>query len=201
MNLRIPNFWFLLAGLGLGLVLVIAATAIILFTMPAQVAPAPTSTPSNSPTRGQTLPPEKVIVLQTATPSPLGKFQSVAEDAERYIASGEPEKVKPLVEPWLSRLDEPKQKAAAYRLLGQAEDSASRSRLAAVYYRQMVEYEWTVEDLLILAITYERGGEYSKAYAVYNNLLDMPVASEDYADIQDHLKWLVDTCHCKPEPY
>lgn len=201
MNRHNSTIAYLLIGFLLGLVLLVVAMLLFRLTGTATVATVPTTNPPTSTsTQSGNIPPEKVVKLLTATPSPLGDFQPVVDQAENYLATGYPVEVKPLVEPWLLRLDIPAHKAIAYRLLGQAEEQLGRNRIAASYYEQMVALDRTVEHLYLLAMAYDMGGELAKAYPVYQELLTRPETIEDRAYLEEHLVWLASACYCTPEP-
>lgn len=189
---------FLIAGFLVGLIVIVGVSAVILMIYTGTTRPAFDKMIQTQPITAPF--PEKLAVMITATPSPLGEFQSIVDQAEYEIGTGNAGKVEPLIRPWLKKLENPQQLAAAYRLLGEAEDSQGQSRFAAAYYLMMYENEKTVANLFTLTAAYERGGQWARAYKYYEVLLRMPEASSHYEEIQEHLVELKDTCRCTPEP-
>lgn len=103
-------------------------------------------------------------------PTPVPSVEEFLNKAQTYLDEGEPEKTKDLllsvVQDWPAASD----KAAGYKLLGDAEMSQYHPQLAAPYYEKVYFYDPTPENLFTLAFTYDLGGDICKAFPHYKEL-------------------------------
>lgn len=124
-------------------------------------------------THDQKLKTEPMHLLQsTQTPAmPVTSLQKELLDlAETELESGHPERVKkllsPLVDNWVSVDD----KIRGYRLLGDAELYLGHPQLAAPYFEDLYLLKPTAENLLLLAMAYDAGGNINRALENYQEL-------------------------------
>ncbi len=130
--------------------------------------------------RPQVTSPEPTI--QTATPPAFDLF----EQAERYMARGEPEKVRSLLFPRLGEIQTDKDLAQAYELMGQAEVAQGHFLIAAGLFESMVSYQPSAENLFLLASAYDIGGDLKHAQEKYEQLLALDEPDvETYREIAE----------------
>lgn len=89
------------------------------------------------------------------------------DQAERAIADQQPQLVKEILLPYLNTLSNWDELAQAYRLLGDAERMQYHFNLAAGYYESLYSYEPNLDNLFLLATTYDEGGDLNHAYQKY----------------------------------
>lgn len=98
--------------------------------------------------------------------------EKVLEEAENYMSTGEPEKVKGVILPVIESWDRIEDIVAGYRLLGDAEVQQGHFQLATPYYEKVYFYHPSPDTLFLLAYTYDLGGDLCLAYQYYTRLAD-----------------------------
>ena len=115
-------------------------------------------------------PSDEMHFFETPTLEMLTQEEKLLEEAELALESGETTKVNellfPIIETWKSTDD----LAQGYKLLGHAEVAQGHPQLAVPYFEKLYFYQPTPENLLILAITYDMGGDIRNAIEKYQNL-------------------------------
>jgi tetratricopeptide (TPR) repeat protein len=153
---------FLLVGILVGVFLGVVLVVVFSFTIKANP-PGTNLVPSQPEMTAIEIGEEKTAIKIGPTEMP----PTIFEQAERAIASQEPYKVKEILLPQLKSLSTWDELARAYRLLGDAEFSQGHFNLAAGYYESLYSYESNLDNLFLLATTYDQGGDLERAYQKY----------------------------------
>jgi tetratricopeptide (TPR) repeat protein len=105
-----------------------------------------------------------------STPTPGLSVKEFLRKAQTYLDEGKPEKAKDLLLPVIQDWPAASDKAAGFKLLGDAEMSLLHPQLATPYYEKVYFYNPTPENLFTLAVTYDMGGDLCKAFLHYKEL-------------------------------
>jgi len=105
-----------------------------------------------------------------STPTSEPTVEEILRRARSSLDEGSPEKTKELLLPAVEKWSLASDKAAGYKLLGDAEMSLRHPQLAAPYYEKVYFYDPTPENLYTLALTYDMGGDLCKAFLHYKEL-------------------------------
>ncbi len=87
--------------------------------------------------------------------------------AEKYLLERKPQQVLDLILPQLDQFKNKDDLAEAYYYLGQAEALLGHYQLAAGYFEKLYEQRPTAENLMMLALAYDSGGDLNRALAKY----------------------------------
>ncbi len=133
------------------------------------------------------------VTLRTEIPQP-----EVLRLAERAYLENRFGAVKDILLAGLSSLQTPSDLAHAYQLLGDAEVEQGHYQLAAGYYEGLYQNAPEVENLYLLARTYDMGGALEAAYQKYRLLSEqyaaLPEAERQTIDGRlEHLRYILDT--------
>ncbi len=162
-----PSLIALLGGFVFGVFLSLVGIAILLVQRMGQIQPTLTPIPPltliASPTKTPTA---TMFPTQTLEPT----VQDLLSEAERSLEFGEAEKVSMLLYPAIETWTSSTEKAQGYKFLGDAEIALGHPQLAAPYYEKVYFYAPTADNLYILAITYDMGGNLCKALEYYKQL-------------------------------
>ncbi len=139
----------------------------------------PSPTPRPAPTATLSPPPSSPIPPTTA-PTATTDFQEVWAQSETYLTTNYgSEKVLDLILPILDQLQQPDDLAHAYYYLGRAESQLGHFQIAAAYYEKLYAYQPTAENLFLLAMAYDLGGDLDHALEKYMLLLEWEDAEGD----------------------
>ena len=116
------------------------------------------------------------------------------KNAQNYLDEGYPERAKELLLPVIDNWPGASDKAAGYKFLGDGEVWKGHFQLAAPYYEKMYFFDPTPENLYILAMTYDIGGNFCKALTHYKELdaWSDPNAQIDRESIKSRIKEIED---------
>jgi hypothetical protein len=117
--------------------------------------------PSLSPTATQFSPETSSTASTGAAP------ETILTQAQQLLISGQPEKVAGLLQPVMDTWNSPDDLAAANKNLGQAEMDMGHPKLAAAYFEKLFIYQPTADNLFLMAVAYDAGGENKKALDKY----------------------------------
>lgn len=98
--------------------------------------------------------------------------EELLEQADYYMQTGEPEKVKGLILPVIESWDRVQDIVAGYKLVGDAEVQQGHYQLAIPYYEKVYYYEPSPDSLFLLAYTYDMSGDLCLAHYYYSRLAD-----------------------------
>ena len=124
------------------------------------------------------------IPIAAILPTSIPDAHVYLEKSHMAIDSGHPERIHDVLFPAVKSFADPKDQIAAYRLLGDAEVAQGGYQLAGVYFEYLYEVEKTPENLMLIAVTYDMGGDLARALHFYKILAGI---SEPGAEIYQHI--------------
>jgi tetratricopeptide (TPR) repeat protein len=155
-------------GFGMGSCISVMVAGVLLATrLNLSLAATPSAIPDSTATATQI---DVPVITFTATIIPTPSAAELLKEAENHVLEGNPEGAEslllPVVEIWRSSRD----KAYAYKLLGDAEASREHFKLASPYYEKAYFYQPTSDNLFNIAFAEDMSGDLCNAFKHYQEL-------------------------------
>jgi tetratricopeptide (TPR) repeat protein len=132
------------------------------------------------PTRIPTIP---VAAGKSPVPFATRAVDDWLDQADQFLSKGQAQKVLDLLVPKLEQTQDPKDLALLYYYLGDAECELGHYQLGAAYFGKRQSLEPTAENLMMLALAYDMGGDLERALKSYTELTEW--SSNDASDYRE----------------